>query len=409
MIPDMATHERTSPRVGRPAIRVPLERILVGGILSLALALWSASVIADPTAIVTLAMASLYGGMGALLAIRRPRNPIGWLFLGVLLVFGVTTAADGLGGAALHLGRGRLPGGIALILVWAETWAYDAMFGLFYGLTTVFPSGHLPRGRTGRFVRISFLVPLAAMAAAAFGPHLAGNLSAQYTGRSLANPAAVLPVPDGLDGTFELATVVLLVAGIVSMFVRFSRARGIEHEQLKWLVASLSLTGALVVLTVAAVLAVPRVGLAVWVFAVLGFATVPPAVGVAVLRYRLFEIDRIVSRTVGWAAVTVVLGTLFVALILTTQALLASIASSNTIAVAVSTLLVAALAHPVRVRVQRRVDHRFNRSRYDAERTVDGFGVVLRNEVELGQLRAEIGEAVALTVQPASFVVWIRR
>src|SRR3954454_11501521 len=265
MIPRMATHDATSLGVGERAATVPFERILVGAILSVAVAVWCVSVIADPKSIVTLAMASLYGAMGALLAIRRPRNPIGWLFLGVLLVFGVTTAADGLGGAELHLGRGRLPGGIALILVWAETWAYDAMFGFFYGLTTVFPSGHLPRGRSGRFVRISFLVPLAAMVAAAFGPHLAGNFSAAYTGRSLANPAAVLPIPDGLDGAFELATIVLLVAGIVSMFVRFSRAREIEHEQLKWLVASLSLTGALVVITVAVDIAFPRVGLGVWV------------------------------------------------------------------------------------------------------------------------------------------------
>ena len=140
----------------------------------------------------------------------------------------------------------------------------------------------------------------------------------------------------------------------------------------------------------------------------LGFATIPPAVGVAVLRYRLFEIDRIVSRTVGWAVVTAVLAAVFVTVILVSQALLASVTPSNTLAVAISTLVVAAIAQPLRRRVQGRVDRRFNRARYDAERTVAGFGNVLRNEVELGQLRAEIGEAVALTVQPASFVVWLR-
>ena len=128
----------------------------------------------------------------------------------------------------------------------------------------------------------------------------------------------------------------------------------------------------------------------------------------AVLRYRLFEIDRIVSRTVGWALITAVLASVFVVTILIGQTLLARVTSSNTLAVAISTLLVAAIAQPVRRRVQRRVDRRFNRARYDAERTVVGFAGVLRNEVELGQLRAEIGEAVSLTVQPASFVLWLR-
>jgi len=382
-------------------------RIAVAVILLLAIALGVISVAANPASILTLLMAALYGAVGALLAIRRPRNAIGWLFLGVVIVFVASTAADGLGGAALIKG-GPQPGGIALLLVWAETWAYAAMFGLFYALTVIFPSGHLPGGRTGRAVRISFLVPLGAVVAAAFGPHLAGQFSPQYSGRALANPAAVLPIPDGLDGPLELATIVLLIAGTVSMFVRFSRARGTEREQLKWLVASLALTSGLVIVSLAILAALPHVGRGVWVFGVLGFATIPPAVGIAVLRYRLYEIDRIVSRTVGWAIVSAMLGTMFVGLILVTQALLASIASSNTVAVAVSTLLVAAVAHPLRTRIQRRVDDRFNRSRYDAERTVDGFGGVLRNEVELGQLRAEIAEAVALTVQPASFVVWIR-
>ncbi len=114
------------------------------------------------------------------------------------------------------------------------------------------------------------------------------------------------------------------------------------------------------------------------------------------------------SRSVGWAVVTVVLAAVFVTVILVSQALLAWFTPSNTLAVAISTLAVAAMAQPLRRRVQGRVDRRFNRARYDAERTVAGFGTVLRNEVDLGQLRAEIGEAVALTVQPASFTVWLR-
>ncbi|HLO36071.1 MAG TPA: hypothetical protein VK194_08310, partial [Candidatus Deferrimicrobium sp.] len=177
----------------------------------------------------------------------------------------------------------------------------------------------------------------------------------------------------------------------------------------KWFVASLALTGALVTAVVAVVVAIPRVGTGIWVFAVLGYATIPPAVGIAVLRYRLYEIDRIVSRTVGWAVVSATLAAVFVSVILVLQALLASVTSSNTIAVAASTLAVAALFQPLRHRVQGRVDRRFNRARYDAERIVMEFVSRLRDEVELGQLQVEISTAVSQTVQPASLAVWLRR
>ncbi len=399
--------ERPRPTHRRQGGAIRPEWAFVGIILSVAGVLSVASIASDPASVLTLAMAALYGAIGALLAARRPRNPIGWLFLGVLLVFSVSNAADGLGGTAVRAGA-QLPGGLPLVLIWAETWAYAALFGIYYGLTVVFPSGHLPGGRSGRIVRISFLVPVAAVVTGAFGPHLAGNFDADYIGRTLDNPAAVLPVPDGIPALLQIATIGLLVGGIVSLIVRLGRARGIEREQLKWFVASLALTGVLVVATVAVVVASPRVGTEVWILAVLGYATIPPAVGVAVLRYRLYEIDRIVSRTVGWAVVTAVLAMVFVSVILISQSLLVSVTSSNALAVAISTLVAAAIAQPLRRGVQRRVDRRFNRARYDAERTVESFGTVLRNEVELGQLRAEIGAAVAETVQPASYHIWLR-
>ncbi len=378
------------------------EWAIVGIILSVAGLLSAASIANDPSSLLTLTVAALYGAIGALLAARMPRNPIGWLFLGLLLVFSVSSAADGLGGTAVRAG-GELPGGLPLVLIWAETWAFSALFGIYYVLTVVFPSGHLPGGRSGWIVRISFLVPVAAVVTGAFGPHLGGNFSSGYLGRTLDNPAAVLPVPDGIQALLQLVTIGLIVSGIARLVVRLGRARGIEREQLKWFVASLALTGVLVVATVVVVFASARVGTEVWSLAVVGFATIPPAVGVAVLRYRLYEIDRIVSRTVGWAVVTAVLALVFVSVILISQSLLVSVTSSDAVAVAISTLVAATIAQPLRRWVQLRVDRRFNRARYDAEGTVAGFGTMLRNEVELGQLRVEIGAAVADSVQPASF------
>ncbi len=383
------------------------ERIAVGVIVVVGFALSGASLITDPSSAITLAMAVLYGAVGALLAIRRPRNPIGWIFLAILLVFASATAADGLGGTAVRSGA-PLPGGLPLALIWVETWAYAALFGLYYALTLVFPSGRLPSGRIGRVVRVSLVVPLAAVVAGGFGPHLAGNFSSVYLGRSLDNPVGLLPFPDGLDGSFEVATIGLLVGGVVSMIVRFRRTRGIEREQLKWLVASLAITGVLMVATVTVVVTVPRIGTGIWIFALIGYATIPPAVGIAVQRYRLYEIDRIVSRTVSWSVVSAVLAAVFVSVILVTQALLASVTASNTLAVAASTLVVAALFQPIRRRVQTRVDRRFNRARYDAERTVAAFVSRLRDEVELGQLQADISATVARAVEPAELSVWLR-
>jgi hypothetical protein len=383
------------------------ERLAVGAVLALAIGLAIPTLIAEPAQAVTLAMAALYGAVGTPLAIRRPRNPIGWIFLGILLVFAVSTAADALGGAMVQEG-GPLPDGPLLALIWLETFVFQALFGLYYGLTVVFPSGRLPGGRTGRAVRLSLLVPIAGVVVSAFGPHLAGIYAPDALGRALDNPVALLPLPDGIDHLLEVATVGLLVAGVIAMLVRFRRARGIEREQLKWLVASLALTGVLVIAVVAVVVAVPRVGTDIWIFAVFGYATIPPAVGVAVLRYRLYEIDRIVSRTIGWAAVSAVLVAVFAGMILATQAALASVTASNTLAVAVSTLVVAALFQPLRRRIQARVDRRFNRARYDAERTVAAFASRLRDEVDLAQLAAEITATADRTVEPASVSLWLR-
>jgi hypothetical protein len=151
-----------------------------------------------------------------------------------------------------------------------------------------------------------------------------------------------------------------------------------------------------------------RPGTGPWTIAASSFALIPLAIGVAVLRYRLYEIDRIISRTIGWAVVTTIVAGLFIALVLAFQALLAPLTGSNTIAVAGSTLLVAALFQPLRRRVQRLVDRRFNRTRYDAERTVAAFAARLRDEVDLESLRGEILTAVAQTVQPTSVSLWLR-
>ena len=143
-------------------------------------------------------------------------------------------------------------------------------------------------------------------------------------------------------------------------------------------------------------------------FGILGLVLLPIAVGIAILRYRLYDIDRIISRTVSYGAVTGILAVVFVGTILGLQTILVSFFSGNSVAVAASTLVVAAIFQPLRRRVQSVVDRRFNRSRYDAERTAAAFSTHLQDEVDLANLNAEVRQVVAATVAPVTVGLWIR-
>jgi len=188
--------------------------------------------------------------------------------------------------------------------------------------------------------------------------------------------------------------------------VRLRRARGIERQQLKWIAGAASL------FAVAVVTAEPLFG---GVAPVLGqlvilatFCTIPIAAGIAILRHRLYDIDVIINRTLVYGSLTALLGGLYVALVLGLQVLLAPLTGTTTPAVALSTLAVAALFGPLRRRIQRVVDRRFYRSRYDAQRTLEAFATRLRDEVDLDSLTDALRAASQSTVRPASASVWLR-
>jgi hypothetical protein len=193
--------------------------------------------------------------------------------------------------------------------------------------------------------------------------------------------------------------------------IRYRRAAGIERAQLKWfaLVMAISLPALLVRFSLygndGVELIVSNVALLV---AYAGFALLPVAIGIAILRYRLYEIDRLISRTISYGVLTAIVGGLFGGFILVFQAVLAPVTGSNELAVAGSTLLVFALFQPLRRRVQRLVDRRFNRSRYDAERTVAAFAGRLRDEVDLDALKLEILATVTRAVEPTTVALWLR-
>lgn len=230
------------------------------------------------------------------------------------------------------------------------------------------------------------------------------------------NPLAVGGSVGDLLSLAGTVTVIVIIAAVflamASLVVRYRRAVGVERQQLKWFAAVVAIAGpalAIAILTsgdTSGIIA--AISGATWVIALISLALLPVAVGIAILRYRRYEIDRLISRTIGWVVVSDVLVAVFVVVILVIQAALSSVTSSNTLAVAVSTLVVFALFQPLRRRIQTRVDRRFNRSRYDAERVVESFAGRLRDEIDLGQLTTEITAAVNHPVQPVSVSLWLR-
>jgi len=195
-------------------------------------------------------------------------------------------------------------------------------------------------------------------------------------------------------------------AAAAAVAIRFRRRRGIEREQLKWFLAVVA------VCAIAFLVAIQQetgpIADAAFIIAFCGLVAMPIAIGVAILRYRLYEIDRIVSRTIAYALVTGGLLAVYLVVNLGLTTVFSSLASGNSVAVAASTLVVAALFTPVRRRVQRVVDRRFDRARYDGERTSAAFSERLRNEVDLAAVTSDLDRTVRSAIAPTSVAVWLR-
>jgi hypothetical protein len=355
--------------------------------------------------------------VGAVLVNRLPRHIVGWLLLGGGLSIAVSIGAAALADYGLNLHPGSIPGAVWFAILSGAT---GGMFiGLLGGFMPLyFPTGRLLSPRWRIVVLIAIVPTLSPVITNAFGTlgEFGSLFSAGTYPAEVTNPLAL----SGLGGQLValLSTVshalgvVVLIPLIASLVVRYRRASGIERAQLKWF----AYVGLVVLPTL--LLAIVTIGATsgplvvindiAFVVAIGVLALLPVAIGIAVLRYRLFEIDRLISRTISWVILTVLVAASFVTFILVFQAILAPLTSSNELAVAGSTLVAFGLFQPIRRRVQRLVDRRFNRTRYDAERTVAAFAERLRDEVDLEHLRAEILATVAQTVEPMSISLWLR-
>jgi hypothetical protein len=335
-----------------------------------------------------------FATVGALLAWKRPENPIGWLLSGS----GLAYALGGFGLLLIHFPRTRTLGN------WLG-WAWLFGLGLCVFVVLLFPSGSLPSRRWR---------PVAWVAGAGLAGWVLANAFAPtiITADSpVPNPVGVTGAPGKIFTAMAGASTALLavtgLAAVLSLVFRYRRAQTAERAQLRWLVYA---GGLIVVAFLAETLSEKVVGpgaTATNLQDAIGSgaaALIPVAIGVAVLRYRLYDIDRIISRTVAYAIVTGLLVGVYAGLVLlATHALRVH----TPVAVAAATLAAAALFTPVRRRVQHRVDRRFNRARYDADQIAAAFAARLKDTVELSSVRDDLTGIVSRALEPAHVSVWI--
>jgi hypothetical protein len=386
----------------------------VGGVLHLVS--WN---VARPSGLTprgfALLLAVAYAVVGAVVASRAPRNAIGWIFV----VAGVAAAVQYATEQIIYVVSGQsgsplvAPAALVMLVLGAINSLATAIALLY-----LFPTGRFLDRRDRVFAIVGIAASVISVGAMLL---VVEAIPVPFSG--IANPlarpgAAAFAVPLAMSAM--TAAIASIVMGVRALRRRFSQATGIERQQLRWFVFVWTLAGITLVLayvTMGAFFAMSReqflvepplaVRVAVWLN-ILTFVLIAPAVGVAILRYRLYDIDVLIRRTVVYAALSAVLVAAYLVGLASFQAILAPITSGSAVAVAISTLAVVALFQPMRARIQAAVDRRFYRSHYDAEHTLDAFSVRLRDEVDLDAVRLELLDSVARAIQPASVSLWLR-
>ena len=331
--------------------------------------------------------------VGAVIASHRPRNPIGWL----LLIGALTSSLASLGGEwafrALILDPGSLPGGGPALLMMQTMWIFNLT--VLPLVMLLFPDGTLPSPRWR-------VVAAFALAPAAVGfPLLIVSTWGQSTSDLLREEN--LGVGDLIILGVIVCALVSVCASIVSLILRYVRGGATRRRQIQWLMVAAT------ILLLDGITASLFETDALWrqVLSSISFYAIPLAMAVAILRYRLYEIDRIINRALVYGVITLVLAGGYWVSVLVLQSVL-PVAESSPLVVAASTLAIVALFRPLRSRVQSFIDRRFYRTRYDAERTVATFGARLRQEIDLDELNSDLVGIVHRTMQPTTVTLWLR-
>jgi hypothetical protein len=341
--------------------------------------------------VVLLAILS-FATVGALVASRRPKNPIGWILCVMGLATGASFFAQGYADYALIVRTGN-------ILTVAPTF-----------LLLLFPDGRLPSRRWRPVAWVAAGAAVVNVVGAAFRP---GLLDDDY-------PMVTNPL--GIGGRFGDLLNLMNVAGgallavalflsVISIVVRLWRSRGERRQQIKWIVYA----GAIMVIAFLTSSVVPGdsgpVADLLWVVGFVALVGIPVAAGIAILKYRLYEIDTLINRTLVYGALTATLAAVYFGGVATTQAIFRAFTGQEQqpqLAIVVSTLVIAALFNPLRRRIQAFIDRRFYRRKYDARKTLEAFSAKLRDETDLDALNAELVGVVRETIQPAHVSLWLR-
>jgi hypothetical protein len=378
--------------------------------LSLTIATWSVNArpFADPALgnARDIGLGAVFAGVGLLLAAKRPGNVVGWLLLGVALslALNVLFVRYAIYGLLAH--PSSLPGATVTAALGSSAWVF--LISALALLFLTFPHGRLPSPRWRIAVWGVLVIDGLTWVGSTLGP---GPLTRPLN--AYENPigiGALRSLTNALSAPGFLI-IVIFAASAVSLVQRFRHARGDEREQYKWFTfaAALFPVAMVVVQTLDAVFGQASTADTIGSSITGIVATaIPIATAIAVLRYRLYEIDRIVSRAVVYGVLTIVLGGAYVGLVLASEALFASVARGSSVAVALSTLVVAGLFLPVRRRVQRLVDRRFYRNKIDAEAMLARFGARLQHESDLEALLSDVRSVVTEALAPAHVSLWLR-
>jgi hypothetical protein len=359
------------------------------------------------------AIAVGYSIIGAVIASRLPNHPVGWLCCAI----GFMGASQDFSGEyavyALLVQPHPLPGGKAML--WLSLWAWILMFGLIVYLLLLFPTGRLPSRRWRLFAWLSAALTLVAAIFVAISPDAVLDvLGASGNGRlTLPNPIGVEALPN-LYRPVQASVLALGLVAAASVMVGRRGARGVERQQIKWLLyaGAIWFVGNVLRTLVFSILVEARWG--VWVgYLLVGVGGLggPIAIGIAILRYRLYEIDTLINRTLVYGLLTVTLALIYLGGVAATQAIFRGFTGQEEqpqLAIVVSTLVIAALFNPLRRRVQAFVDRRFYRRKYDAAKTLAAFSAKLRDETNLEALNSELVGVVRETMQPAHVSLWLR-
>ena len=341
-----------------------------------------------------------YSTVGAVAASYRPRNPVGWVSCSIGLVWGVAHFTSEYATYALLAAPGSLPA--AEVSAWIYSWVWVPGLGFLVFLPLLFPNGRLPSPRWSLFAWFSVLL-------AGTGTIMAALSPGPGVGLSIRNPFGMESLPN-LSEQLQALMFVLIFVAAASLIVRLHHARGVERQQIKWVAYAGALAGgaSLPTYTVFEAADIPWLQMAGYVPALIGIVGFPTAVGIAITRYRLYDIDILINRTLVYGSLTAMLvGLYFGAIVVLQRLFVATTGEGSTLAVVASTLVIAALFNPLRRRIQSFIDRRFYRRKYDARKTLETFSAQLRDETDLEALSDDLVGVVRETMQPAHVSLWL--